>query len=282
MKKQIILFIAFLLLVSFSYSQKRKKTFQKEFYFASASYELDSTEMAKAKKYFKLIDKFNLIKIEIYGFADSDGNAKSNLKLSQNRVNTLVNLLREKGYDTEQIEEAKGEENPLYKNDSEEKFKNRRVEVVSYYSSRKGSEKKKSTKKKKNIKKKVKEKPALVAAKKESNLQAEDFKKGKTISLPSVQFEGGTANFLPGAKEILRSVVPLIEERKGIKIEIAGHICCGNDMKLSVARAKRVYSFLIINGVNKDVLTYKGYNNTQPKYGNIMDIRNRRVEMKVL
>ena len=274
MKKQITLYIAFFLLVSFSYSQKSKKTFKKDFYFASASYELDSTEMAKAKKYFKLIDKFNLVKIEIYGFADSDGNPKSNLELSQNRVNTLVKLLKEKGYEVEQKLEAKGEENPLYKNDSEEKFKNRRVEVVSYYSSKKG--------KKKSSKKKVKEKPVLVAAKKESNIKIEDFKKGNTINLPSVQFYGGTANFLPGAKQTLNKVVPMLKSNTTLNIEIAGHICCGNDMRLSVLRAKVVYDYLIQNGVDKNSLIYKGYNNKQPSYGDIMDVRNRRVEMRVL
>lgn len=227
--------------------------------------------MTKAKKYFKLIGKFNLTKIEIYGFADSDGNRKSNLELSQKRIKTLANLLRKQGYETEQKIEARGEENPLYNNDTEERFKNRRVEVVAYYSSKK-SRKKKA----------VKTKPVLVVAKKETNIKVEDFKKGKIISLPSVQFVGGTANFILNAEDILDDVVPILKANPSLKIEIAGHICCGNDMRLSVERAFVVYEYLIKNGVNKNRLIYKGYNNTQPSYGNIMDVRNRRVELKVL
>lgn len=274
MKIQFTLLLAFLFLVSFSYSQKR--TFKKSFYFASASYELDSTEMAKAKKYFKLLDKFNLTKIEIFGFTDSDGNEKSNLKLSQNRINTLANMLKERGYETEQKIEAKGESNPVYSNDNEEKYKNRRVEVVAYYSGKKGSEKKTKSKKK------VVEKTNLVAAQKEIKLRVEDFKKGETIELPSVQFVGGTAEFLPGAEDILDKVIPILRKNPTLQVEIAGHICCGNDMRLSTERAYVVYQYLIKYGVEEKMLIFKGYNNTQPKYGNIMDVRNRRVELKVL
>ena len=273
MKKQITLILVALFLTTFSYAQKKKRAFRKEFYFASASHELDSAELEKAKKYFKLIDKFNLTKIEIFGFADSDGNTALNFKLSEKRIQTLATMLKEKGYDAEQKMEAKGEENPFYNNDSEEKYKNRRVEVVAYYSSKKG---------KTNTKKETKEKPVLVAAQKETKLKVTDFKKGKTVSLPSVQFVGGTADFLPGSIAILDKVVPILKENKDIKLEIAGHICCGNDMKLSKERAYVVYDYLIKNGIDKTRLTYKGYNNTQPSYGNIMDVRNRRVELRVL
>jgi outer membrane protein OmpA-like peptidoglycan-associated protein len=276
MKKQFNLFLFFLFLFSLSFSQKKEKSFKKEFYFATASYDLDSIEMAKAKIYFKLVDKLNLTKIEIYGFTDSDGNKKNNLKLSQNRINTIVNLLKERGCKTEQKVEARGEENPVYKNNTGEKFKNRRVEVVAYYSSKKDIEKKKVTKKV------VKEKQRLVAAKKETSIKIEDFKKGKIVALRSVQFYGGTAKFLPGSEEVLDEIVPVLIANPTLKIEIGGHICCGNDRRLSKGRAYSVYKYLIKNGVDEEMLIFKGYNNTQPKYGNIMDIRNRRVELKVL
>ena len=51
---------------------------------------------------------------------------------------------------------------------------------------------------------------------------------------------------------------------------------------LSIARAFKVFDFLVSQGVSRKMLRYEGYNNTQPKYGNIMDIRNRRVELRVL
>ncbi|MEN9002404.1 MAG: OmpA family protein, partial [Flavobacteriales bacterium] len=245
MKKSFTLLLAFIFLAQCSFGQKKKKSFKKEFYFASASYELDSSESAKSSKYLKLLDRFNLTSIEIYGFADSDGNEKANLKLSQDRINTLATLLKARGYEAEQKVEAKGEENPVYDNNTEEKYRNRRVEVIAYYSSKKGS---KTTR---NVKKVVKEKPVLVAAKKQEKLSVEDFKKGKTINLPSVQFYGGTANFLPGAEKTLDRVVPILQSHPESKVEVAGHICCGNEMELSVLRAKVVYEYLIEKGVDE-------------------------------
>ncbi|MEN8956536.1 MAG: OmpA family protein, partial [Flavobacteriales bacterium] len=177
MKLPITLLSACIFLAQFSFGQKKNKSFKKEFYFASASYELDSAELAKSSKCLKLLDKFNLTGIEIYGFADSDGNEKANLKLSQDRINTLTTLLKARGYEAKQKVEAKGEENPVYDNNTEEKFKNRRVEIIAYYSSKKRS------KTSKKVKKVVKEKPVLVAAKKQEKLSVEDFKKGKTINL---------------------------------------------------------------------------------------------------
>jgi len=235
---------------------------------------LDSLEIIKAKKYIKLLDKFNLIEIEIFGFTDSDGKSNSNIKLSQKRINTVSKLLEERGYNTKRKAEAKGEENPIYNNETVEKYKNRRVEVVAYYSS------KKKTKKTKKVL--AKNKPILNSNKKKPRVKVEDFKKGKIISLPSVQFYGGTANFLPGSEEILDEVISILRENLSLKIEIGGHICCGNDMVLSTERAFVVYEYLVNYGVNRKMLIYKGYNNTQPKYGNIMNSGNRRVELKVL
>ena len=102
------------------------------------------------------------------------------------------------------------------------------------------------------------------------------------IDLPAVQFYGGTAEFLPGATTILNKVIPVLKANPELKIEIAGHICCGNQMELSIDRAFVVYTYFIDRGVPSKMLTYKGYNNTQPKYGNLMDARNRRVELIVL
>jgi outer membrane protein OmpA-like peptidoglycan-associated protein len=81
--------------------------------------------------------------------------------------------------------------------------------------------------------------------------------------LPSVQFYGGTANFLPGSEEILDEVISILRENLSLKIEIGGHICCGNDMVLSTERAFVVYEYLVNYGVNRKMLIYKGYNNTQ-------------------
>ena len=263
-------------------AQKKQKSFTKEFYFASAKFELDSIEKVKAKKFKKLISKFNLSKVSIIGYTDNDGSDSYNLNLSKQRISTLQTFLSDSTTDSLFITNPKGEKDPDYENEGENKFKNRRVKVIAYYSSKKGKKSKQTKKKKSHPIVKPKPKPNIVAAEKEIRIEKKDLKKGNVINLPSVNFHGGTAEFLPGAEEILGKVAPLLIANPDVKVEIAGHICCGNDMKLSKERARRVYLFLIRNGVKSDNLTYKGYNNTQPKFGNIMDIRNRRVELRVL
>jgi outer membrane protein OmpA-like peptidoglycan-associated protein len=115
----------------------------------------------------------------------------------------------------------------------------------------------------------------------ENKIKTNNFIKGNVIYLPSVRFQDGTYVFLFGSTEILEEMVVLLKKHSSIKVEIAGHVCCVNNMELSKYRAKKVYDFLIENGINKHRLTYKGYSNTKPKYADIKDARNRRVELRV-
>ena len=126
-----------LTLSSVSFSQNETKKIKKEFYFESNSSLLNKNELNVLNKYLRLIDKFNLIRIEISGYTDSDGNENYNQKLSQKRVNTIVELVKKKNVKTKLITKAKGEKNPTYDNNSLEKKKNRRVEVLIYYSTKK-------------------------------------------------------------------------------------------------------------------------------------------------
>mgnify|MGYP000654557085 CR=1 FL=1 len=272
--KKAVLIIALICVGYISFGQKKQRKFTKQFYFEWASHELDSIELAKAKKFNKILDKFNLTKIEVIGHTDSDGSNKFNLELSRKRIRTVTQILSNSSRDSLFTQTPKGEKEPIAANTDSTKHKNRRVTVIAYYSGKKGTKSKKI--------KKIKIKQSDIAPSNQKRLKKEDLISGNTINLPSVNFEGGTAVFLPGAEEVLGKVVELLKQNPKVKVEVAGHICCGNDMLLSIARAKKVYTFLHINGIDKDRLTYKGYNNTQPKFGNIMDIRNRRVELKVL
>ena len=271
MNKYIII-IALISISLSSFCQKGKRKFTRQFYFEYASYELDSSEQLKVKKFKRILNKFDFITIEVTGHTDSDGSDLYNQKLSQKRIESVINALTDSVLDSLFITIPKGEKEPIVKNTDSTKHQNRRVTVVAYYSGKKGG-------KKESIPLKKHPKPKHSG---QLSIKKEELISGKIIDLPSVRFHGGTAEFLPGASEILEKVVQLLSQNPKVKVEIAGHICCGNDMGLSIARAKRVYSFLVNNGIDKSRLSYKGYNNTQPKYGNIMDIRNRRVELKVL
>ena len=259
-----------------SFGQGTKKKFTRDFYFEYASFELDSLELIKANKFVSLLDRFNFVKIEVIGHTDSDGSSKANMALSKKRIETVTQILGSIDRDSLFKVTAKGENDPLVPNTDSTKHKNRRVTVIAYYSGKKGAKKK--VKKQEVIAKKEPE----IAPSTEVKIKKEDLVSGKTIELPMVQFYGGTDMFLPGSEDVLRDIVPLLRANPELRIEIAGHICCGNDMNLSIARAFKVFDFLVSQGVSRKMLRYEGYNNTQPKYGNIMDIRNRRVELRVL
>jgi len=259
---QIVNVVFFLFIGINVWAQSAPKKFTRDFYFASGSAELDSIETKKALVLVKILSKFELTKIEIIGYTDSDGSAQSNLSLSEKRIKTVQKYYWEFVPDSLLILLPKGEEDPVFENLESTKHKNRRVRVKAYY----------SKKKSKPIRKK-KESPEV---------NIEELVEGNVIDLPAVQFYGGTAEFLPGATTILNKVIPVLKANPELKIEIAGHICCGNQMELSIDRAFVVYTYFIDRGVPSKMLTYKGYNNTQPKYGNLMDARNRRVELIVL
>ena len=85
---------------------------------------------------------------------------------------------------------------------------------------------------------------------------------------------------LPKAKELLRMT--------DASIEIQGHSDnTGSDatnMRVSEARAKAVYSWLIDNGLDQSRLRYKGYGESSPRYSNSTQEgrdKNRRIEFFV-
>jgi outer membrane protein OmpA-like peptidoglycan-associated protein len=70
-------------------------------------------------------------KVNIFGYADAQGTDEYNLKLSQTRVETVIQYLEEKGISADRIihQKAFGKANPVATNETEEgRLKNRRVE----------------------------------------------------------------------------------------------------------------------------------------------------------
>lgn len=70
--------------------------------------------------------------LKLSGYTDNVGSESSNLKLSQNRANSVKNYLVNKGIDPNKIEAVGyGEINPIAPNDTpENRAKNRRVEFL--------------------------------------------------------------------------------------------------------------------------------------------------------
>ncbi len=110
---------------------------------------------------------------------------------------------------------------------------------------------------------------------------------------PIVKMEKITLNlsFVLGEYTLLTSSTPILKELflhldtiSYSKIELHGHVCCGDDERLSYMRAKRVENELVQYGIDVNKITCYGYSNTRPLVPENTDENkqiNRRVEVVV-
>lgn len=119
----------------------------------------------------------------------------------------------------------------------------------------------------------------------------EPLGEGKSMQIDEIEFFPGSSEFLQSAEPKLRRLRDFLALNAGIKVEIQGHVHSNGEntfeaQKLSEARAKRVYNYLVENGIDKARLTTVGYGNTMPIFPNAKfaseEQSNRRVEIKVL
>lgn len=120
----------------------------------------------------------------------------------------------------------------------------------------------------------------------------------RRVNFDKIHFYGNEARFLPSAGSHLREVLRLAKSKDASAIEIVGHVNYPyhfdqNDtnqikfnFQLSHNRAKAVYNYLVSNGINGAIITYKGVANTEMKFPNAIreqeQQKNRRVEVLIL
>lgn len=117
---------------------------------------------------------------------------------------------------------------------------------------------------------------------------------GSKMALSNLFFRSGTPLLKSASLKALEGVVGFLTLNDNLTIEIGGHINKPNyppvlestsSFKLSAARAKVVYDYLIEEGIDPKRLKYKGYGNSEmvhPRANNpIQEQRNRRVELKI-
>ena len=99
-------------------------------YFKTNDYSLDVEDIKAIDLVLKQMKENPKMKVEIAAHTDNVGDNKSNLRLSQQRANSVKTYLIKNGIDTNRIvSKGYGEEKPIASNDTEEgKAKNRRVE----------------------------------------------------------------------------------------------------------------------------------------------------------
>lgn len=125
----------------------------------------------------------------------------------------------------------------------------------------------------------------------EFTIWLEPLQQGKSLQIEEIEFHPGSSDFMPTSEGKLKRLKDFMALNSEVKIEIQGHVFSIEDnsfagQKLSEARAKRVYNYLVDNGISKDRMTTIGFGNTKPVYPKpklaYEEQMNRRVEIKVL
>jgi outer membrane protein OmpA-like peptidoglycan-associated protein len=111
---------------------------------------------------------------------------------------------------------------------------------------------------------------------------------GRKAVLNNIFFESNKYNLLPESKIELGELITFLTENSHVEIEIQGHTdnigSDGANQLLSENRAKSVYDYLILNGINSSKLSYKGYGASYPISDNTTEEgrrMNRRTEFKI-
>lgn len=129
---QRLLILLFLFCVRSVHGQEVYRNFA---LFAYNSYELTPESRSMIDGMLLEIGDNKIVKVELYGHTDSEGDAEANKVLSQNRVNAVKDYLLTKGISRDVfVTDHFGEEKPAYPNATENGMqKNRRVEIVFSY-----------------------------------------------------------------------------------------------------------------------------------------------------
>jgi outer membrane protein OmpA-like peptidoglycan-associated protein len=118
----------------------------------------------------------------------------------------------------------------------------------------------------------------------------EKLKEGTILSFTNIHFVGDRSDILPSSVRDLEDLRNFLLTNENVSVEIMGHVNgVGNKhkkhKKLSTARAKAVYGYLVAYGISKDRLTFKGYGGDMMIYPEPMNEYqsqiNRRVEVRV-
>lgn len=109
--------------------------------------------------------------------------------------------------------------------------------------------------------------------------------KGDVLVLKNILFEMNETILLSESYVELEQLLKVMKENPNMRIHIRGHVCCAPSMELSLERAKKIYNYLIRNGISDDRMTYQGYSNKSPHplYKHDLYLQeHRRVEIEVL
>lgn len=238
-------------------------------YFENNSYKITVTQ----KQFIDSIQEYALQlndSIVLKGYASSPADATYNLELSERRANAVKKQFKEY---TTIIANGFGE----LEGDEDE---NRRVDIMTWPVYQEKLAFKSNT-----------ASPTKLPA------QINDYTKieiGEKIELKGIQFYPGRDDIRNDSKKALDELLAYLKKNNTITFRLLGHVCCGKSHdpgrdgynnrtgknNLSEARAKRIYNYLLDNGIEKRRMSARGYAYRYPTgKGDQFD---RRVEIEII
>tara|TARA_B100001564_G_scaffold229336_1_gene193509 strand:+ start:1658 stop:2488 length:831 start_codon:yes stop_codon:yes gene_type:complete len=259
----------------FSFSQNEKTHF---IYFETDKYDILEIEKNRLLLFSDIIKKEKIKKISIYGFCDDRGSNSYNLTLSQNRANTIKNILLKTLLNPDLITNVDGKGELLLEFVKTEDISiarglNRKVEI------------------KVELFKEITNPVMKDNQGRELPLTLDsDLMVGDKIVLKNILFRTGYSYVLKESIPDLENIVKKLLERDNLSFVIEGHVCCtsyGRDAvdrgtgkrNLSLSRARYIYSYFLKKGVDKKRMKYTGLKHLYPLGGDTK--YDRRVEIEI-
>lgn len=289
--------ITFILLFSIFCISAWSQTEQVNVYF-----ELDKDVITTEAK--KSLDQFLSIKnangISIVGYADSTGNTSTNLKLSNDRAESVKKYLIDNGLDPKYISEIRGEG----ERSIDDSLPLNRLVIINFVRVETIRETDKlvdpgpdRSSDSSEVYTEVKE-PDHISITRDGAIDQSTFeslKVGEILNLGGIEFQPGRHILTKRSEKPLKKLIQIMENNPDLRIEIQGHICCQADrdgldkdtgtMNLSENRAKTVFNELVKAGIDRSRLTYKGYGPFRKlvvEFDDNSRQRNRRVSIQIL
>jgi outer membrane protein OmpA-like peptidoglycan-associated protein len=234
----------------------------------------------KLQHFKKTVIEDSITILEINSFTDSTGTTDSNEKLALQRLDYIKNFLPKT--DSTQFN-AYGLKRPY---EVVNVVNWRRVDIVYIYNkSGKQKEDLKETKLTKggaNEEKITSENEIIELS--VINMYEESLNSMKPLIL-DISFKEGTSRLLEFSYYEVQRLANYLKENPNVNAEIRGHVCCGNNLRISKSRAKAVYKRLLRLGIVEIRLNYIGMSNREPLvYPERTDAdrqTNRRVDVKL-
>ena len=95
-----------------------------------------------------------------------------------------------------------------------------------------------------------------------ANINIENLTSSVSLVILALQFNDIDPILDETSLKEMDDLFNFMNQNKQIHAFIRGHVCCGDNLKLSKKRAKYVYQELIKRGVNQERLRYQGFSNT--------------------